>query len=142
MAQVDFRPSRQLALALAAAHLGAAAAVASVDLPLAVTALLLLAVAASLAWSIYGSALLRTAHSIVAVDLGEGRALAYRTRLGDWHKAVLSGSTFVAPWLTILVLRAPDSRLARYAVIVPDRVSAEDFRRLRVFLRWHTAKAR
>jgi toxin CptA len=140
--KIDFRPSRQLALVLAIAHLGAAAAAASVDIPVGMKALVLLAIAGSLAWSLYGPVFLRSPQAIVAVELGEGRAAAFRTRRGDWHKAVIGDSTFVAPWLTILVFRVPESRLARYAVILPDSISAEDFRRLRVSLRWNMAEAR
>lgn len=46
---------------------------------------------------------------------------------------LLSGAT-VHPWLT--VLRLADEQHAYRVILVPDSVAPEDFRRLRVWLRW------
>ncbi len=116
---------------------GAAIAVLWV-LPLAlwIKALIAVAVVASAASLTRRVALLATQDAVVAVEITEDARLAVKTRRGDWRACRLSGSSYVSPWLTILVL-AEDNRLsARYVVITPDNVDAEDFRRLRVWLRW------
>lgn len=136
MVKIEIRPSRQLALVLVLAHLGAAAASIAVELPAWAKAVLLIPILASLAWSLYKHALLGSAHSVVAVEVGEGSAASVRTRSGDWHKSVVLDSSFVAPYLTVLNLRIDQSRFACHVVIMPDSVMAEDFRRLRVWLRW------
>jgi toxin CptA len=48
---------------------------------------------------------------------------------------VVDGS-FVAPWLTIVRWLPEGARLSRTVLILPDMVDAEEFRRLRVLLRW------
>lgn len=55
---------------------------------------------------------------------------------GDaWAGAILDGS-FVAPWLTIILWRPRGARFARTILVVPDALSGEEFRRLRILLRW------
>jgi toxin CptA len=48
---------------------------------------------------------------------------------------VLDGS-FVLPWLTVVRWRPCGARWSRSVLIAPDAVAADDFRRLRVLLRW------
>ena len=48
----------------------------------------------------------------------------------------LRAGSFVAPWLAIVRWRAPGARLDASVVILPDMLPAEDFRRMRVWLRW------
>jgi hypothetical protein len=48
----------------------------------------------------------------------------------------LRDGSFVAPWLTIVRWRPTGARLDRAVLLVPDMLGAEEFRRLRVLLRW------
>jgi len=64
----------------------------------------------------------------------------FQTLAGVWHEAVLLGSSFVAPHLTVLNLKPAGGRLAKHLVILPDAIDAEDFRRLRVWLKWRCSK--
>jgi len=48
----------------------------------------------------------------------------------------IAAGCFVAPWLTIVRWRPAGARLDRTLVLTPDRMPAEDFRRIRVMLRW------
>jgi len=43
---------------------------------------------------------------------------------------------FVAPWLTVVRWRPVDASRDRTVLILPGMAAAEDFRRLRVLLRW------
>jgi hypothetical protein len=64
------------------------------------------------------------------------RTLLLSTRDGrTWRGRVLT-STYVDARLTTLVWRAEGRRLARAECILPDALSSEDFRRLRVLLRY------
>ena len=62
--------------------------------------------------------------------------------VGDAHGRIRFGrmvdGSFVAPWLTILRWRPRRSWIDRSIVILPDMLGPEDFRRLRVELRWQT----
>ena len=55
--------------------------------------------------------------------------------------AQVLGTTYVAPWLTVLNLRANGATLARHVLVVPDNADRESFRQLRVVLRWRRARA-
>lgn len=101
-----------------------------------IKALITVAVVASAVCSVRRVALLATPDAVVAMEITEDACLAVKTRRGDWCACRLSGSSYVSPWLTILVLAEDNRRGARYVVITPDNVDAEDFRRLRVWLRW------
>ena len=54
----------------------------------------------------------------------------------DGDAGVLRDGAFVAPWLTIVRWRPTGAWWDRTLVVTPDRLSPEDFRRLRVLLRW------
>ena len=52
-----------------------------------------------------------------------------------WEEAKLGATLFVHPWLTVFRLQTT-AGAARTIVVTVDSLPAEDFRRLRVFLRW------
>ena len=52
-----------------------------------------------------------------------------------WEEAKLGATLFVHPWLMVFRLQTT-SGSARTIVVTADSLPAEDFRRLRVFLRW------
>jgi hypothetical protein len=64
-----------------------------------------------------------------------GRIAASDARGGTREGQVQEGS-FVAPWLTLLRWRPEGTRFDRTIVILPDAIAGEEFRRLRVLLRW------
>jgi hypothetical protein len=68
-----------------------------------------------------GSSLTLESSGTVGVDGREGR---------------MRDGAFVAPWLTILRWRPDGAWLDRTLLIAPDRLGAEDARRIRVLLRW------
>ncbi len=79
--------------------------------------------------------LLLTADSVVAIEIGSDNKLSVQTNRGEWDECEVLGSTYVTSYLTILNLRQSD-RGTRRIVILPDSINAEDFRKLRVWLRW------
>jgi toxin CptA len=133
---ISVLPSVRLAIALCAAHLVAAGLVWLVPAPLLAKGAVTLAIAFSLVYFLARDAALHAANAIVALELKDGGGIAFRTRDGSWVDSELSGSSYVSPGLTIVVLRPLGTRRTRRAIILPDSVDARDFRRLRMWLRW------
>jgi toxin CptA len=136
MLRIDLRRSRQLALLLGAVHAAALGLGFAAGLPWWVNLLLAVAVAVSAAHTIALHAWHSLHASLVALELSDECQLKVQDHRGEWRNAELLPSTFVTPRLTVLNLRFDGARLARHIIIVPDRVDAEAFRRLRVLLRW------
>lgn len=67
-----------------------------------------------------------TANLLLVVRRGDGRLVAGHVR----------SSTYVSERLTSIVWRPDDARCSRAILIVPDMLHADDFRRLRVMLRY------
>lgn len=55
---------------------------------------------------------------------------------GEWLDAAVLGSSFVAPYLTLLHLKLDDRHGQLTVILMPDAVAADEFRRLRVWLKW------
>lgn len=130
-------PSRRLAAAITAMHifacvmLGLAAPLLWLAVPLLV---------GSLAYVLHREILRLAPASIVAFTLHADCRCEFHTRSGAVREAALLGSSFVAPWLTVLNLKVTGSWLARHVVIVPDAVDSGIFRKLRVRLKWGCAQ--
>lgn len=137
---IGLGPSRRLSVALAAVHGFAAAMLGLSSVPwwLFLTALPLLA--GSLVFYVRREGLRLAPAAVVSFTLYPDCRCEFQTRDGTVHAAELLGSSFVAPYLTVLNLKPADVFLAHHAVIVPDNVDAEQFRKLRVALKWRCGK--
>ena len=70
------------------------------------------------------------------IRLERSGAVSLQTRQdAHWENATLDSPLFVHSWLTVFRLR-PEGGAAKTIVVTIDSLPAEDFRRLRVFLRW------
>ena len=65
-----------------------------------------------------------------------GAQIAVRCGSGALRHGELSAGSFVAPWLTVIRWRPRTALFDRTVVILPDMLPREDFRHLRVHLRW------
>lgn len=137
--KIALNPSRHLVLWLCLAHASAAVATLLVDLPLMLRLAAVLIIAASCGYYVYGNALLRSEKAIVLLDIGEPGKLTFQTRHGTWHDGILLGSSFVSAYMAILNIKTEGELLARHVVIMPDSTGEDEFRRLRVRLRWSGA---
>jgi toxin CptA len=54
----------------------------------------------------------------------------------QWRAVRLAGSSVVLPGCTVLRIASENRWLNRNLVVLPDSLPADDFRRLRVWLRW------
>lgn len=141
MLRITFRPSRQLAVILAAIHGAAGATTLPLDVPLELKFALAAAISANLFHALWRYALLRSRSALVALELRDGSQLNVQTRDGAWPHARILGTSYVSPLLTVLNLKIDGRLLARHVVIASDMVDTEDFRALRVILRWKSAPA-
>lgn len=136
MPKTNLRPSRILAAILVLAHGAAIAMVVLAGLPLWPALIAIAALVASLVYDVRQTALLRAPDAVSAFEITADDKFSIQTRSGECLECEVLGSTYVTYFLTILNLKAIDSGKNKRAVILPDSLDAEDFRKLRVWLRW------
>ena len=132
---VELRASHRLGWLLGVAHSAAVFLLLWLPLPWWLIAVASAAVIASAASSINRQALRRGKHAVRALEFSDRETL--RARIGDnqWHGGRLLGSSTVGAGLAVLNLRL-DGKGTTHVVITGDSVDGDDFRRLRVWLRW------
>lgn len=139
---IRLKPSPRLAILLILAHVAAIGLLWPLALPEWVKASASVLLALSLVLYLRRYALLRSPRSIVRMEVKDDMIFTLETRSGARFDCALLESSFVAPWLTVLELKPvkPGSmwqRFASYSItILPDGINAEEFRQLRVLLRW------
>ena len=74
--------------------------------------------------------------AVVVLRIASDNRLSIGLRDGRWHEGEVLGSTTVTAFLTVINLRVIGERRMRSVVILPDCMAPEDYRRLRVWLRW------
>ncbi len=134
--RVQLRPSKALALAVGAGHALALAA-AGAGLPPVAGAF----AAAGLVLSLvhyWRWATQRVPSSVAAIEIWPDGRLAIAGPAAAWRPAALRHAAVPAAWLTVLVAR-DDAGDSRCAVILPDALDPDAFRRLRVLLKWRAA---
>ncbi|HMK13611.1 MAG TPA: protein YgfX [Burkholderiales bacterium] len=129
-------PSGYLTLWLSAAHAIAIGLVLALTLPIESKFVFALAICISLVFYLKRNARLAAPNSIVALELKEDWTCAIETRSGKRLNCIVLPTSYVSASLTILNLKADGEMLARHVVILPDSINPEDFRKLRVLLRW------
>ena len=133
-------PSRRMGIVLGAAHLAAAmllwAAAAPAWARFAGSVLL----GASLGYHWLRDARLGLGRSVVGLELVRDREAGLRCELAlrGGHRVAgrVLASSVALPWLVMINLRPDDSRRTRRVTLLPDSLVAEEFRALRVALRW------
>ena len=133
--RVELQPSRGFAALLAAAHAAAVLVIVLMPLPAAVVVFAVLPVIASAFWSISRQALRRGRNAVTALEFTDRETVRLRDGDGLWHGGHLSGSSTVGAVLTVLNIQL-DAPATRHVVITADGMDRDDFRRLRVWLRW------
>ncbi len=128
---IDLLPSRMLLALLVAAHLLAATLAGSLVRPWWAAAVVLLAVAGSLAYECWRVLTPR----IDALGIGaNGESMV---RQGEWVAVDVSGDSLVTPLLSVLRIKRPGQRFAQGLLLLPDMLDEQQYRQLRVWLKWH-----
>lgn len=140
MLRLPLKASHYLATGLILGHLAAAGCVVLVPLAPWLKLLLSAILAASLIQCLVRVAWRMGSSSIVELQCEREGGALIKTRSGkEWEGRVL-GSSFVATYLTIVVLKPNASRRVRAVVILPDALEPELFRQLRVWLKWRVGR--
>jgi len=91
----------------------------------------------STAWGTFRTLGLRGGpRAVVAFHLGADRVVVVRHGDGRLVAGHLRSATYVAATLTTIVWRPDGARRSRAILVLPDMLPAEDFRRLRILLRY------
>lgn len=133
------RPSRVLATVLSGAALLACLVMLLLPVPWGLKGIVLIGIGACTVYHIRRDARLESPFSITSLEVTVQNGLRAGTRSGAWIDAEVLGSTLVTPQLSVLQLRFPDRYFMRAIVLLPDMLDGEDYRRLRVWLRWGSA---
>ncbi|PXW88193.1 toxin CptA [Nitrosomonas sp. Nm84] len=128
--------SLRLAALLSLAHSAAAGLLWPLALPWGIKAMIMVALAISLVHYMRQDALLSANNAVIAFVLSNEMHCTLTTRSGESIICHLLGNTFVAPYLIVLNLKPVGKFFVRSVVILPDGIDAEEFRQLRVWLRW------
>ena len=140
MLRLSFKPSRQLMAYLVLGHFIAAICVLSVPLLPWLKLLLLSLLLASLLYSLRHQVWRTWPFSIVALQFEQDGTVFMQYRNGNFLEAQVLGSSFVAPYLSIILLKSKQGWFARSVVLLPDMLAPELFRTLRVWLKWRLGR--
>jgi hypothetical protein len=132
---IELPPSRRLAVVLGGAH--GAVLLLLVLLPVAWWIVLPggLLLAASAVMTIRQHALRRGANAVTALAFADRSQLRLRMGDGAWREGKIRGSSTVGAGFAVLNIELKGKGSAS-VVLLGDGIAEEDFRRLRVWLRW------
>ncbi|PTR06209.1 toxin CptA [Nitrosospira sp. Nsp5] len=157
---IRLKPSMRLVMILSLAHFSAIGLLWPLMLPAAAKLIGCIILALSLFFHLKRYALLRSPASVTGLELSDEMTCTLELQCGERIACDVLGSSFVAPYLTVLELKPlktvdsgesipsltspvlltprPPPRMffGRSVTILPDGIDAEEFRQLRVLLRW------
>lgn len=132
--------SRRLAAILTIGHAAVAALLLFLDFAALWKVAALALLFASLCFELR-AALRLGANAVTMMRISADNIFSVKSRAGEWRECEVLGSTYVTAFLTVVNLRPAGKRRVRSIVILADSMTADDFRRLRVWLRWRPQKA-
>ena len=97
---------------------------------------IMLMVTISLYYYLRQDALLNFPCSVVSFTLTDGKSCVLKMRNGGEKECAVLAISYVSAYLTVLILQPVCYWNFRSVIILPDSVDAEEFRRLRILLRW------
>lgn len=143
---IRLKPSRRLAVVLGLAHFTAIGLLWPLALPVMIKLAGSMLLTVSLAFYVRHYAWLTSPGSVTGLELAlepsDEMTCVLETQRGERIACALLGSSFVAPYLMVLELSPLEPSkswrkfFTRSVVILPDGIDAEEFRQLRVLLRW------
>ncbi|MFS8084920.1 MAG: protein YgfX [Acidobacteriota bacterium] len=139
--RVALRPSRLITSWLAGIHGATLLPLWWSALPVWASLVVTIAVAVHGAWAIRRFGRLQSPHSVTGVALRPGVDCTLTTRNGAEFSGPVHPSTLVVGSLIVLALKISAKPLLQRTVIAPDMLAEEDFRQLRVGLKWGRPQA-
>lgn len=136
MLSIHLKPSYRLVGILILTHCLAALILWLLALPWLMQMILSIMLATSLIYYLRKDACLSADNAIVTLAFSSEIPCTVTTRCGESVTCDVLPNTFVAPYLTVLDLKPTGKFLTCSVVILSDSIDAEEFRQLRVWLRW------
>lgn len=136
---VLIRPSPQAAVLVGTIHALAAVAVFAA-LPTVAALICILGLTVSAIVQVGGLLQWRRS-SVRELALRPDGGAAWREGDGVWHVAQTVSGGVLAPWLLVIGLQGPGGRF-RSLLVLPDALTGESLRALRVWLRWRPQRHR
>ncbi|WP_090701059.1 protein YgfX [Nitrosomonas aestuarii] len=133
---IHLKSSKQLAAILLVMHCAAALILCFLTVSINVKWVGLLLLIVSLCFYFGHTVRLSFANSAVLLKFSDKADCELYTASGRVIDCTVLSSTFVSSYLTVLILQPAHCWLTRSVIIMSDTVDAEEFRRLRVLLRW------
>jgi len=133
---IRVRPSNYLAIILSFVHGLMFFISYHLTLPLPIKLLLISAILVSYVYYLRRYALLTTSNAITAFELSEEKQCRLMTYSGETIHCVVESNSFIAPTLVILNLKNKLKRSLYSVVLLPDCMEKNEFRRLRMWLKW------
>ncbi|MEO8134001.1 MAG: protein YgfX [Betaproteobacteria bacterium] len=133
---VSLRSSWRLSSGLAGVHVASAILVFLLDLSWGIATPVLIALAGHGAWAVRRFGWLASGASVTGIALQLDHECSLRYRDGTFCTGRIDDSTLVTGWLVVIGVSRPPRGRTRRVAVTPDMLAAEDFRRLRVALRW------
>ncbi len=142
--QLDFKPSIVLTLIICAIGLGAVLILILPALVWQIKLILGVVISSAVIYSICQYGLLLLPWSCLALNISSSNQVQLVYRNGQVLSVAVCRDSVVMPYMTVVNCKVQDaSLLARlfvpHLVILPDMLDAEDYRQLRVWLRWGKA---
>jgi hypothetical protein len=133
--RIELGRSRLAVAFIVAAYFATATLVAFMPGPALLRAIAVAAIGAYSVWSLRRSALQTERHAIVGVEISADGRVVLIERGGATREGRAQPACYIGTWFTTLVVRIDGRRWSRAIAILPDMLSAEELRRLRVMLR-------
>lgn len=139
--QLDFKPSIALILIICTMGLGASVILILPGLIWQIKLLLAIGILTASIYAVCRYGLLLLPWSCVAINVNGNNELTLVLGNGDRLQVQVCHDSVVTPFLTVVNCRGKHVPLlarlfAMYVLILPDMLNAEDYRQLRVWLRW------
>lgn len=136
---VHLRPSLTLMWLLIFAHGAAAILLSLLTLGLGIKSVVTVFLIIGFIFYVRKDAQLLSQNAVVRIELFGKSGCYLTTRSGSRITCQILEDTFVSSYLTVMILKPGTKFLPITVVILPDSVDSEEFRQLRIWLRWRYA---
>ena len=133
--RIELRRSRLAAIFVVLAYLASAVLIDFLPLPDLARAAAVVAVGGFALWTMRDWALRTTRSAIVGIEVKPDGRVALLERCGMKRQGRARPASYVGTWLTTVVVRFDGRRWSRSFAILPDMLSDDEMRQLRVMLR-------
>ena len=133
--RIQLGRSRLAVAFILAGYLASAALLTFAPGPVLLRAVAVAAIGVYAVWSLRNAALRTTRSALIGFELSADGRVVLIDRGGRRHDGQVQPASYVGGWFTTIVVRPDGARISRAIAILPDMLSADDLRQLRMLLR-------